>query len=397
MLASSLLQPVAAPAPPAAPTDGAPVDADSFAALLQGGEADASAQPAAPAPPVMASRPHPMLKAEVAPLVMPTVADGEIVERPNTAEVGGAQPPVPYPQLDLDPVHGNEEPAPERPQTDEAEPGAAAPVLPPVQPPVMPEALSVAAPTPAPEANVAAPPSRHAPSVHADAAAPEAALAPSTAAESASAIGAAQTLGADAAAAQPRVPTSLPEIKAAELKSDPPATLPPADPLPGADRGAPEAAAPAEVPASVPSRATAETVAAIAARVAQRLEGRSTRFDMVLTPEDLGRVEISLEMDGDGQLAARLAFDNPLAAADLRGRADELRRQLETAGFQLAEGALQFSERDRSSGNAWSDGRRRGGAFSRGDALALEADAASAAPPRWITLSLTPDRVDVKV
>lgn len=147
------------------------------------------------------------------------------------------------------------------------------------------------------------------------------------------------------------------------------------------------------------SRATIETTAHLAAQIARKLDGRSTRFDMVLTPEDLGRVDVSLEIGSDGQLAARLAFDNPAAAAELRGRADELRRQLQDAGFQVAGDALDFSQRDPSAGGgAFERQQQRNALFSGGSRLAREADALPLpAPGAWTTLSQTPDRVDLKV
>ncbi|MDQ1153008.1 flagellar hook-length control protein FliK [Brevundimonas sp. SORGH_AS_0993] len=147
------------------------------------------------------------------------------------------------------------------------------------------------------------------------------------------------------------------------------------------------------------SHATVETTAHLAAQIARRLEGRSTRFDMVLTPEDLGRVDVSLEIGSDGQLAARLAFDNPAAAAELRGRADELRRQLQDAGFQVAGDALDFSQRDPSAGGGgFARQQQRAALFDGGARLASEADAVSLpAPGAWTTLSQTPDRVDLKV
>lgn len=146
------------------------------------------------------------------------------------------------------------------------------------------------------------------------------------------------------------------------------------------------------------SRATIETTAHLAAQIARKLDGRSTRFDMVLTPEDLGRVDVSLEIGSDGQLAARLAFDNPAAAAELRGRADELRRQLQDAGFQVAGDALDFSQRDPSTGGgAFERQQQRNALFSGGSRLAREADAPLPAPGAWTTLSQTPDRVDLKV
>ncbi len=147
------------------------------------------------------------------------------------------------------------------------------------------------------------------------------------------------------------------------------------------------------------SRATVETTAQLASQIARRLDSRSTRFDMVLTPEDLGRVDVSLEIGKDGQLSARLAFDNPAAAADLKGRADELRRQLQHAGFQVAGDALDFSQRDPSAGGgAFERQQQRNALFAGASRLAAQADTPIVpAPAAWINHSQTPDRVDLKV
>ena len=179
---------------------------------------------------------------------------------------------------------------------------------------------------------------------------------------------------------------------------DPVVTDPaPFDPAQKFDAGAP-AALSRDAGLSGLSRATIETTAQIAAQITRKLEGRSTRFEMALTPEGLGRVDVSLDIDADGQLAARLAFDNPVAAMDMRGRVDELRRQLEDQGFRLSQDALQFTERDPQSRGDGFDGRRER-AFARSSRLADDADLEVSAPVvgRWMSLSLTPDRVDLKV
>jgi len=151
--------------------------------------------------------------------------------------------------------------------------------------------------------------------------------------------------------------------------------------------------------ASSLSRATIETTAHLAAQIARKLEGRSTRFDMVLTPEDLGRVDVSLEIGSDGQLAARLAFDNPAAAADLRGRADELRRQLQEAGFQVSSDSLDFTQRDTSSGGGFDrQQQQRQTSFAGASRLIDQADLSVTPPPgAWTNHSQTRDRVDVRV
>lgn len=150
------------------------------------------------------------------------------------------------------------------------------------------------------------------------------------------------------------------------------------------------------------SHATIETTAQIAAQIVRKLEGRSTRFEMALTPEGLGQVDVSLDIDADGKLAARMAFDNPLAATELRGRVDELRRQLQDAGFTVADDALSFAERDASAGQQGGSAfdrqpdPRNARAFGAASRLQAEADR-MATPAAWIPLTLTPDRVDMKV
>lgn len=208
--------------------------------------------------------------------------------------------------------------------------------------------------------------------------------------------------------AVPAVPATPADPKAGTAAI--PAT--PAVPAAAVDRNAPATGdqPPVDVPA-VPASQTAATphalsptplshgaitaTAQIAAQIIRRLDGRSTRFEMALTPEHLGRVDVSLDIDSNGRLAARLAFDNPAAALDMKGRVDELRRQLEEAGFHLDGDAFEFAERDRSSGEGFD--RRQGRAFAAASRLAEETDSTAVVPPRWMSLSLTPDRVDVKV
>lgn len=144
------------------------------------------------------------------------------------------------------------------------------------------------------------------------------------------------------------------------------------------------------------SRVAVEATAQIAAQILRKLEGRSTRFEMALLPEELGRVDVKLDIDSEGRLHARLAFDNPAAALDLRGRVDDLRRQLEQHGFELAADAFEFAERDPGS-HAFDRGDEhpgRGRAFAA--AARLEADAEVAAVSRY-NVSLSPSGVDVRV
>ncbi len=195
------------------------------------------------------------------------------------------------------------------------------------------------------------------------------------------------------AATLPTPPAPVPAPPAADADA-------PVQPPAAAQTAAPqESAAPRDLGLSHLSRATVETTAQIAAQIIKKLDGRSTRFDMALTPEGLGRVDVSLEIESDGQVTARLAFDTPAAAADLRARADELRRQLLEAGLHLSSDDLEFAERDPSSGFGGGAFERQPDrrAFTGAARLAAEADSVVPPPSAWTSLSLTPDRVDLKV
>lgn len=209
-------------------------------------------------------------------------------------------------------------------------------------------------------------------------------------------------------------PISSPPSTPADALSKPAAPAAAAAPAPAADSGSiPAEAAPAgeavsgQTEAAAPvrdhslstlSRATIDATAQIAAQILRKLEGRSTRFEIALRPDELGRVDVKLDIDAEGRLAARLAFDNPVAATDLRGRVDDLRRQLEAAGFQLAEDAFEFAERD-SGSSAFDRGQdaRQGQNRAFAAAARLNADIDVAQPPQWLALSLSPSGVDMKV
>jgi len=205
------------------------------------------------------------------------------------------------------------------------------------------------------------------------------------------------TTPADGGTATPRASVETPSVGGLAV-SEPveTATLQPTGPATEARTADATASTPA---LSTLSHGAIHATAQIAAQIVKKLEGRSTRFEMALTPDDLGRVDVSLDIDVDGQLSARLAFDNPLAAADLRGRVDELRRQLTDAGFTVADDALSFDQREPSAGsNAFdrSNDRQSARAFGAASRLSLEADV-GLVPPRWMSLTLAPERVDMKV
>lgn len=94
-------------------------------------------------------------------------------------------------------------------------------------------------------------------------------------------------------------------------------------------------------PHGPPVRATSETIANLTAQIGKKLEGRSTKFDVELTPAGLGQVNIAVEIAASGKMTAAMSFDTPQAAAELRARSHELQRALEQAGFDIS-GGLSF-------------------------------------------------------
>ena len=93
--------------------------------------------------------------------------------------------------------------------------------------------------------------------------------------------------------------------------------------------------------AAVAVRGAPQTVANLAAQIAKKLDGRSTRFDVQLDPAGLGKVDVRVQIGGDGKMSASMSFDNPQAAAELKSRAGELHKALEQSGFDLS-GGLSF-------------------------------------------------------
>ncbi|ATC26697.1 flagellar hook-length control protein FliK [Caulobacter vibrioides] len=122
---------------------------------------------------------------------------------------------------------------------------------------------------------------------------------------------------------------------AATTEASPSATPTPLAPTPVASANAP-AAAPA------PVRSSPETVAALSAEIIKKADAKTTRFDVALTPDGLGKVDVRIEIGRDGVLTASMRFDTVHAAQELRGKANELRQALADAGFNVADNALSF-------------------------------------------------------
>jgi flagellar hook-length control protein FliK len=120
---------------------------------------------------------------------------------------------------------------------------------------------------------------------------------------------------------------------------------------------APQATVAGAAPTSAahPAPVADQIASQIAAKAASG--AASTRFDISLEPEGLGKVNVSVQINAAGQVTAAMTFDNPHAAAEARSGAGALQHALEQAGFNVAQGGLSFDVGGQNSGFARQDAR----------------------------------------
>jgi flagellar hook-length control protein FliK len=115
-------------------------------------------------------------------------------------------------------------------------------------------------------------------------------------------------------------------------------------------QGAAQTAANPAAPAQPASQALAVPLAGVAVEIAGKaLEGKN-RFEIRLDPPELGRIEVRLDVDHDGNTVTRLIADRPDTLDLLRRDADGLQRSLQDAGLKTSDNSLQFSLRDQTMG-----------------------------------------------
>ncbi|ACL60889.1 flagellar hook-length control protein FliK [Methylobacterium nodulans] len=144
-----------------------------------------------------------------------------------------------------------------------------------------------------------------------------------------------RTEGAEAAAPAPGFAAVLADV------APPDAGAPPA--MTAAAPSA-EAQAPSPPPPPVP-------LGAVPMTIGLRSLAGSNRFEIRLDPADLGRIDVSLDLDREhGSVKAHLAVERPETLALLQRDAGSLQQALTQAGFSGTEAALSFSLQDGSGG-----------------------------------------------
>lgn len=150
--------------------------------------------------------------------------------------------------------------------------------------------------------------------------------------------------GAITSEAGPQVSTASPagavDFTAHLAQMADPAAAPLAQTLPGA------AAASTPSDGTAPRAAAGVPIGDVPVEIGLRALDGSSRFDIRLSPEDLGRIDVKLDIDGDGRVRAHLVVDRPETLAFLQRDGDSLQRAFEQAGFKPAETGIAFSLRD---------------------------------------------------
>ena len=127
---------------------------------------------------------------------------------------------------------------------------------------------------------------------------------------------------------------------------------------------------------SAPGVPVPASMDALALRIAAKSADGESQFQIRLDPPSLGRIEIHINMDSQGNAQAQLSADRPQTLEALQRDASSLERALKDAGLDLP-GGLSFSLKgDGKSGGAWRDSQNSG----RSRALQIDAvDAANKA------------------
>jgi flagellar hook-length control protein FliK len=99
---------------------------------------------------------------------------------------------------------------------------------------------------------------------------------------------------------------------------------------------------------STAASGTAVPLAGLAVAIASRAQAGSNQFDIRLDPPELGRIDVRLGVDGNGQATTHVTVDRPDTLQLLQNQQPQLQQALEQAGLKTADNGLQFTLRDQS-------------------------------------------------
>ena len=96
------------------------------------------------------------------------------------------------------------------------------------------------------------------------------------------------------------------------------------------------------------STAAAVPVAGLAVAIAARAQSGSNQFDIRLDPPELGRIDVRLDVDRDGQVTTHMTAERADTLQLLQSQQPQIEQALEQAGLKTADNGLQFTLRDQS-------------------------------------------------
>jgi flagellar hook-length control protein FliK len=111
----------------------------------------------------------------------------------------------------------------------------------------------------------------------------------------------------------------------------------------------PAAAAPAAALTATVATSTAVPLSGLALEIAASAKNGKSSFEIRLDPAELGRIDVRIDVDRNGQMTSHLTVEKPETLSMLQQDAPQLQRALDNAGFKTGDGGLQFSLRDQSS------------------------------------------------
>ncbi|MBV8923809.1 MAG: flagellar hook-length control protein FliK [Bradyrhizobium sp.] len=111
---------------------------------------------------------------------------------------------------------------------------------------------------------------------------------------------------------------------------------------------------------ATPASGGAVPVSGLAVEIAASVKSGKTSFDVRLDPADLGRIDVRIDVDRNGQVTSHLTVEKPETLSMLQQDAPQLQQALNDAGLKTGSGGLQFSLRDQSQSNQNSNGQSGG-------------------------------------
>ncbi|MGB6732170.1 MAG: flagellar hook-length control protein FliK, partial [Xanthobacteraceae bacterium] len=140
----------------------------------------------------------------------------------------------------------------------------------------------------------------------------------------------------------------------------------------------------------------AVSIAGLPIAIAARVQAGSNQFDIRLDPPELGRIDVRLDVDSNGQVTSLVTVDRPETLTLLQSQQPQLERALQQAGLKTADNGLQFSLRDQSFA-----GQNNGGSAQPNPARQLVVPAADLPPVEttqiYSRLNLGGSGIDIRV